>query len=134
MLSASSLTESAARSLGAIREARKWRSRKILPQFKLDFDKLKAKKIIDEYIKQGRTTLGEIDGNAILKCYGFNTLSMELAKDKDRAVKIAETIGFPVVMKIISNEILHKSDARGVIVGLEKKKEVENAFDKIMQN
>jgi acetyl coenzyme A synthetase (ADP forming)-like protein len=126
--------ESAARSLGAIREARKWRSRKILPQFKLDFDKPKAKIIIDEYIKQGRTTLGEIDGNAILKCYGFNTLSMELAKDKDRAVKIAETIGFPVVMKIISNEILHKSDAGGVMVGLEKKKEVENAFDKIMQN
>ncbi|MCK5099762.1 MAG: acetate--CoA ligase family protein, partial [Desulfobacteraceae bacterium] len=126
--------ESAARSLGAIREARKWRSRKILPQYNLDYDKEKAKKIFDGYIKEGKTTLGELDGNAILKCYGFNTLQMELAKNKSQAVKIAEKIGFPVVMKIVSNEILHKSDAGGVKVGLENKKEVETAFEKIMDN
>ena len=126
--------ESAARSLGAIREARKWRSRKILPQYRLDFDKEKAKKIFDGYIKEGKTTLGELDGNAILECYGFNTLQMELAKDKNQAVEIAEKIGFPVVMKIVSNDILHKSDAGGVKVGLENKKEVEAAFEKIMDN
>ncbi|MCD4741936.1 MAG: acetate--CoA ligase family protein [Desulfobacteraceae bacterium] len=126
--------ESAARSLGAIREARKWRSRKILPQYKLDFDKEKAKKIFDGYLKEGKTTLGEIDGNAILKCYGFNTLPMELAKNESQAAKIAEKIGFPVVMKIVSNEILHKSDAGGVKVGLESKREVEAAFGTIMQS
>ncbi|MCK5310712.1 MAG: acetate--CoA ligase family protein, partial [Desulfobacteraceae bacterium] len=126
--------ESAARSLGAIREARKWRSRRILPQYRLEYDKEKAKKIIDGYIKEGRTTLGELDGNAILKCYGFNTLPMELAKKKNQAAKIAEKIGFPVVMKIVSNEILHKSDAGGVKVRLENASDVEAAFDEIMKN
>ncbi|MCP3931149.1 MAG: CoA-binding protein, partial [Bacteroidetes bacterium] len=124
--------ESAARALGAIREARKWRSRKILPQYNLQYNREKAREIFDGYIKEGKTTLGELDGNAILECYGFNTLQMELAKNKKQAVKIAETIGFPVVMKIVSNDILHKSDAGGVIVGLESKKEVGAAFGKIM--
>jgi acetate---CoA ligase (ADP-forming) len=126
--------ESAARSLGAVREARKWRSRRILPQYKLEYDKVKAKEIIEGYIKEGRTILGELDGNEILKCYGFNTLPMELAKDKDEAAKIAKAIGFPVVMKIVSNEILHKSDAGGVKVGLENSTEVKKAFTKIMKN
>jgi acetyltransferase len=126
--------ESAARSLGALLEARKWRSRRILPQYRLEFDKAKAKKIFDGYIKEGRTILGELDGNEILKCYGFNTLPMELSKTKEDAVKIAEKMGFPLVMKIVSNDILHKSDAGGVKIGLENIKDVQTAFDKIMKN
>jgi len=126
--------ESAARSLGALREARKWRSRRILPQYRLEFDKEKAKKIMDGYIQEGKTTLGELDGNEILKCYGFNTLPMALAKSKTQAAEIAKKIGFPVVMKIVSDEILHKSDAGGVQVGLEDSGEVKKAFNEIMAN
>ncbi len=126
--------ESAARALGAIREARKWRSRKILPQYKLQYNREKAGKIIDRYISEGKTALGELDGNAILNCYGFNTLSMELAENREQAIAAADKIGFPVVMKIVSSEILHKSDAGGVKVGLETKREVEQAFEEIMTN
>lgn len=84
--------ESAARSLGALREGMKWLSRKILPQFDLTYDVERATDIIDKYVKKGKMVLGELDGNEILKCYGFNTLPMELAESKVQACKIADKI------------------------------------------
>ena len=125
--------ESAARSLGALRQGMKWLFRKILPQFRLEYDTAKAKQIIDRYLKEGRLVLGELDGNEILRCYGFNTLPMALSKDKTEACKIADEIGYPVVMKIVSPDILHKTDAGGVVVGLEDGKSVEEAFEIIME-
>jgi acetate---CoA ligase (ADP-forming) len=126
--------ESAARSLGALREGIKWLSRKILPQFNLVYDKEKAGKIIQTYLSQGRFVLGELDGNEILKCYGFNILPMALAQTAQEAVKIARDLGYPVVMKIVSPQILHKSDAGGVRVRLENDRAVETAFVQIMEN
>ncbi len=125
--------ESAARSLGALREGMKWLFRKILPQYRLEYDTVRAKQIIDRYLKEDRLVLGELDGNEILRCYGFNTLPMALSKDKTEACKIAEKIGYPVVMKIVSPDILHKTDAGGVVVGLEDSKGVEEAFETIME-
>ena len=125
--------ESAARSLGALRQGMKWLFRKILPQFRLEYDTVRAKKIIDRYLKEGRLVLGELDGNEILRCYGFNTLPMALSKNKIEACKIADEIGYPVVMKIVSPDILHKTDAGGVVVGLEDSKGVEEAFETIME-
>ena len=124
--------ESAARSLGALREGVKWLSRKILPQFELAYDTIKAKEIIDKYLKEGRMILGELDGSELLKCYGFKTLPMALSKNKTQACKIADQMGYPVVMKIVSPDILHKTDAGGVVVGLEDSKSVEDAFETIM--
>jgi len=125
--------ESAARSLGALRQGMKWLFRKILPQYDLEYDKDKAAKIIDKYIKEGRMVLGELDGNEILRCYGFKTLPMALSKSSKEAGKIADTMGYPVVMKIVSPDILHKTDAGGVIVGLEDSKSVEDGFETIME-
>lgn len=125
--------ESAARSLGVLRQGMKWLFRKILPQYDLTYDTEKATKIIDKYLKEGRMVLGELDGNEILKCYGFNTLPMALAKNKAEACKIAEQIGYPVVMKIVSPDILHKTDAGGVVVGLKDDTGVKNAFETIME-
>ncbi|MCF8091150.1 MAG: acetate--CoA ligase family protein [Desulfotignum sp.] len=126
--------ESAARSLGALREGMKWLFRKILPQYNLVYDKKKAGEIIGQYLSQGRYVLGELDGNEILKCYGFNILPMALAKTADEAKQLARDLGYPVVMKIVSPQILHKSDAGGVQVRLENDQAVEEAFIKIMEN
>ena len=125
--------ESAARSLGALRQGMKWLFRRILPQFNLTYDMAKAKQIIDRYLKEGRMVLGELDGNEILKCYGFKTLPMALSKNKTDAGQIADKMGYPVVMKIVSPDILHKTDAGGVMVGLEDSKSVEQAFETIME-
>ncbi len=124
--------ESAARSLGALRTSVKWLFRKILPQYKLTYDREKAAGIIDKYMKEGRWVLGELDGTEILKCYGFNTIPMALAKTAKEAVDIAEGMGYPVVMKIVSQQILHKTDAGGVVVGLKDPAGVEAAFKSIM--
>jgi len=125
--------ESAARSLGALRQGMKWLFRKILPQFELEYDTAKATRIIDGYLKTGRMTLGELDGSELLNCYGFKTLPMALATDKIKACQIADKIGYPVVMKIVSPDILHKTDAGGVVVGLEDSNAVEQAFDAILE-
>ena len=124
--------ESAARSLGALREGMKWLFRKILPQYELEYDRKRAGEIIQGYLDDGRYVLGELDGNEILKCYGFNTIPMALAKTEDEAVKIAGEIGYPVVMKIVSPQILHKSDAGGVKVGIKEEAGVLQAFQEIM--
>ncbi|MCG8563657.1 MAG: acetate--CoA ligase family protein [Desulfobacterales bacterium] len=126
--------ESAARSLGALREGMKWLFRKILPQYELSFDRDRAGAIIQGYLDEGRHVLGELDGNEILKCYGFNTIPMALAKSREEAVEIAREIGYPVVMKIVSPQILHKSDAGGVKVRLADDQAVGDAFDRIMAN
>ena len=126
--------ESAARALGALCAHNRWLSRRRLPQYDLTHDVEKARAIIDGYMEQGKDTLGELDGNEILKCYGFNILKMELATTADEAADIAEKIGFPVVMKIVSPQILHKSDAGGVKVGLADKPAVKKAFDTLMEN
>jgi len=125
--------ESAARSLGALREGMKWLFRKILPQFELEYDTARAKTIIEGYLKEGRMILGELDGSELLKCYGFKTLPMALAENKSQACKIADQIGYPVVMKIVSPDILHKTDAGGVVLGLEECKSVAAAFETIME-
>lgn len=127
-----SFPESAARSLGALRQGMKWLFRRILPQFNLTYDTAKAKQIIDKYLKEGRMVLGELDGNEILKCYGFKTLPMALSKNKAEAGQVADKMGYPVVMKIVSPDILHKTDAGGVVVGLEDRQSVEQAFETIM--
>jgi len=126
--------ESAARSLGALHQGMKWLFRKILPQYNLVYDSEKAGNIIGKYMKEGRKVLGELDGNEILKCYGFTTIPMALSKTRTEAVKIADKIGYPIVMKIVSPQILHKSDAGGVKVGLRNSTEVEQAFESIMKN
>jgi acetyltransferase len=124
--------ESAARALGALYQGRRWRARRILPQYDLVHDRERAGAIIRKYLEEGKTLLGELDGNEILRCYGFRTLAMELAKDGDQAVASAESIGYPVVMKIVSPQILHKTEAGGVKVGLETPEEVRSAFDAIV--
>ena len=125
--------ESAARSLGALREGMKWLFRKILPQYELHHDRERAGELIAGYLKEGRYTLGELEGSEILKCYGFKTIDMELAPTADAAVEIADRIGYPVVMKIVSPQILHKSDAGGVAVGIKDAKGVKETFEGIME-
>ena len=124
--------EAAARALGVLYRYSKWLNRPHLAQFHLTHDRQKASAIINECLKEGRTHLGELDGLKILACYGFKTLPTELATSEEEAVALAERFGFPVVLKIVSPQILHKSDAGGVKVGLEDAEAVRSAFRDII--
>jgi acetate---CoA ligase (ADP-forming) len=124
--------ESAARAYGTLYRYAKWLNRQHLAPFSLKHDPEKAQKILDGYLKSGKTRLGELEGLDLLKCYGFNVLPTRLARTADEAAEIAQDIDFPVVMKIVSPQILHKSDAGGVKVGLQNSAEVKAAFEKMV--
>lgn len=82
--------------------------------------------------KEKRSVLTEIEAKQILSEAGINCTDTRLAPTKEKAAAIAEEIGYPVVLKVSSVDITHKSDAGGVKVNLKNKEEVENAFDEIM--
>jgi acyl-CoA synthetase (NDP forming) len=88
--------------------------------------------IIDNARKQGRTTLTEIESKQVFEAAGLNIVETRLASSQQEAVLLSDQIGFPVVLKIASPDISHKSDAGGVRVGLRNKTEVRKAYREIM--
>ena len=126
--------ENAAKSFASLYKFSKWVNRDRLPEFKFKQDKEQAAALIAGCLAADRTRLGELDGLKLLKAYGFNVLPTELAKDAKAAAEIAAGMGFPVVMKIVSPQILHKSDAGGVVVGVKTEEEAKTAFRKIIDN
>lgn len=101
---------------------------------KFKVNKAKAKKVFDKVKKEKRPNLLEEEGQEVLRAYGFPLPKSELAKNENEAVKIAKKIGYPVVMKIASPQIIHKSDAGGVKVNLTNENEVKAAFKEIIKN
>jgi 4-hydroxybutyryl-CoA synthetase (ADP-forming) len=97
-------------------------------------DKLKAKRIFDKAKKEKRPNLLEEEGQQVLKAYGLPLPKSALAKTEADAIKIAKQIGYPVVMKIASPQIIHKSDAGGVKVNLTNESEIKEAFKTIITN
>ncbi len=93
-----------------------------------------ANKIIADARKHGRKLLTEQESKKVLAAYGVPATRDKLAKDMDEATKFAREIGFPVVLKISSPDISHKTDAGGVKLGLKTEPEVEWAFDVVMEN
>ncbi|SLM31704.1 Acetyl-CoA synthetase I (NDP forming), beta subunit [Desulfamplus magnetovallimortis] len=88
--------------------------------------------IIEKARQEKRTILTEIEAKQILGEIGINCTDTRLATTKQEAVALSEEMGYPVVLKISSVDITHKSDAGGVKVNLKDRAEVEKAFDEIM--
>jgi len=84
--------------------------------------------------KQGRKSLLETEAKIVCKEYGIPIAEFRLVKTEADAVKSAEEMGFPVVLKIVSPDIIHKSDVGGVMVGLKDSKDVRNGYKQILQN
>ncbi|MDD5503066.1 MAG: acetate--CoA ligase family protein [Candidatus Thermoplasmatota archaeon] len=93
-----------------------------------------CRKIIATALKEGRKSLTEVEAVQVLASYGIPAPETHLAKNTQEAAKFAEKIGYPVVMKIVSPEILHKSDANGVKLNLKSESDVLAAFDSIVDN
>jgi len=100
--------------------------------FKVDTNK--AKKIFDKVKQEKRQNLLEEEGQEVLRAYGLPLPQSALAKTEQEAVKIAKKIGYPVVLKIASPQIIHKSDAGGVKVNIQNDKDVHSAFKEIIKN
>ena len=100
--------------------------------FKVDTNR--AKKIFDKVKQEKRQNLLEEEGQEVLRAYGLPLPQSVLAKTEQEAVKIAKNIGYPVVLKIASPQIIHKSDAGGVKVNIQNDKDVHSAFKEIITN
>lgn len=91
-----------------------------------------VKKILAVAEKEGRKALTEKEGKDIFKVYGVPTPGEATVKSADEAVKASSGMGYPVVMKILSPDIAHKTDVGGVVVGIKNDGEARAAYDKIM--
>jgi acyl-CoA synthetase (NDP forming) len=90
--------------------------------------------IFEKVKKDGRRELLEIEAKRVLSACGIPTNRTELATSADEAVRIARELHYPVVLKITSPDILHKSDAQGVKIGIGSETELRRAFDEIVSN
>jgi acetyl-CoA synthetase (ADP-forming) len=91
-------------------------------------------RIISQARREGRKALLETEAKAICMEYAIPVTTFKLAKNVEEAVEFAGQIGVPVVLKIVSPDIIHKSDAGGVIVNLKSTIEIRNAYGKILEN
>jgi acyl-CoA synthetase (NDP forming) len=87
---------------------------------------------IEHARSQNRTVLTEIESKQVLAAAGIPVAEAKLAASADEAAKAADEAGYPVVLKIVSPEVTHKSDVGGVKVGLEDEAAVRAAFDEIV--
>jgi acyl-CoA synthetase (NDP forming) len=89
--------------------------------------------ILDQAKKEGRSILTEFESKRILKQAGISVVETRLAKTQKEAVSLSQKMGFPVVLKIASPEVTHKSDSGGVKLSLSNAAEVKKAYDEILK-
>jgi len=127
--------ERAVISLKGMVEYRKWTEKvkkgKII---EFDVEKEKVMAIFENVKKEGRKTIGDIEGRKILSSYGIKTIQSWFVKNPDELKNFEGEINFPCVMKLVSPDILHKTEADGVKVGLKNMEEAEDAFKKIVES
>ncbi|MFZ2419399.1 MAG: bifunctional acetate--CoA ligase family protein/GNAT family N-acetyltransferase [Smithellaceae bacterium] len=96
--------------------------------------KNRLKELIRMALQEGRTLLTEEESKDFLATYQIPVIMVQVARDSETAVSFAEKAGYPVVIKVVSPDISHKSDVGGVIMGIDSSAALKNAYDKLMQN
>lgn len=121
------------RAVGAIKSLIEYAGlRKEVPDI-VSSSKASARAVLEKALKSanGAAALDEVASKQLLKAYGIPISKEEVAQTAAEAVKIAKAIGFPVVAKVVSPDILHKSDIGGVVLNLGNAAEVKKAFNDI---
>lgn len=126
--------EPAIRTLESMYRFGKWLNNKKESPPSFSVDKEKVRNTLSIALQDGRSNLLEDEGYDVLAAYGFPVPKSILVKNEDEAVKAAIQIGYPVVMKISSKDIIHKSESGGVKVGVKSDDEVKNAYVSILSN
>jgi acetyltransferase len=109
-----------------------WRRRPTRVVMRYPVNRRRVDRIIAKYVRMNSRQISEVESKEILEAYGFRTLPGLLATDAQEAVDTAERIGYPVVMKVVSPNIIHKSDLGGVQINLATADQVRDAYDLIM--
>ena len=90
--------------------------------------------IIEKAREEGRRWLLEPEAKEICKLYGINVPESYVVRSIEEAVEVAKKLGYPVVLKIVSPQVLHKSDVGGVIININSERDLEEAYNKIISN
>src|SRR5688572_3701409 len=93
-----------------------------------------VRKVLDKAKAEGRTSLTAPEGKLVCDAYGIPVPKEGVANSAPEAAKLADGMGYPVVLKIVSPDILHKTEAGGVLVGLKSADEVSKGYDTILAN
>ncbi|MFZ2095524.1 MAG: acetate--CoA ligase family protein [Anaerolineales bacterium] len=121
--------ERAANAFRAMSAYRMIKSRPKLEYLHFNVDQSAAKKVFDQVRSENRLSIGDAESRQILQAYGLRIPKSEIADTPEKAVTIAGQIGYPVVLKIASPDILHKTDIGGVKVGLQNASDVRDAYE-----
>jgi acetyltransferase len=108
---------------------RKIRAREEPEYASFEVDRRSVREVIDRVRSAKRLSIGDAEARSILTAYGLVIPKSELAENPEQAIEIARKIGYPVVLKIASPDILHKTDVGGVKVGLNNADDVRDAFE-----
>ncbi|MAT44610.1 MAG: acetyl-CoA synthetase [Anaerolineaceae bacterium] len=121
--------------ISALREYARMKEIVNEPEEKIEnVDRAKAMEIIKAAREDGRNALTEIEAKDVFRAYGLPVTTTKLSKTEDQAVELANEVGYPIVMKIVSPDILHKSDAGGVKVNIKNDEACREAYQTIMAN
>ena len=129
-----SFPESSARAIVTMQEYRSWVARPRTGIKKFDVCKDDVRTLFAKVRDKGRKYVHETEAVQVVKSYGFQIPKSKIATNEDDCVNLSEEIGYPVVLKISSPDIVHKVDVGGVELNLKNAQEVRNAFQRIMQN
>jgi acetyltransferase len=91
------------------------------------------KELLRMALKEGRILLNEEESKDFLMTYGIPTTMVEIAHDPETAVRIAEKLGYPIVIKVVSPDISHKSDVGGVVTGIDSSTTLKEAYEKLIE-
>jgi len=103
------------------------RPKPVKPRLKVD--SRRAAGIFSSYLARNVTQVEPEDCRDVLEAYGIPFAPMEVATDVETAKELAGAMGYPVVLKIVSPQIVHKTDVGGVVLGIEGPKELEEAYE-----
>ena len=130
-----SFPESATRTIATMHSYRAWITR---PRTKIrvfsSVEKERVRRVFRDVKSKRRNYVHEIEAMQVLNAYGFHIPKFRLATTEDECVEFAEKVGYPVVLKISSPDVVHKVDVGGVELNLKNSQEVRNAFKRIMHN
>lgn len=119
-------------SLRALCDYAAWRRRPPRVVTRFPVNRRRVDRVLRVHGRGGQLQVGELEAKEILRAYEFNVLDGQIARTADEAVAISERIGYPVVLKISSPDIIHKSDFGGVRINLANADQVRDAFDLMM--
>jgi len=122
--------------LGCLRDYGRYQTHREASTF-VPFDDVNPDKVRQVFAKarsEGRLDLSENEGDEVFQAYGLPVAPFRLAEDAEQAIEAANAIGYPVVVKIASADILHKTEAKGVRVGLANAEEVRQATAEVIAN